>query len=300
MSKATATKKENVVDGVILEETSSNSKSVNDSVGERLVDAMSIDPNSFFETIATKKGEVEVTKKVYEFATVIGKRKQITMYDESIIMATEKIKSAMHGRAILSNVICKELANIADTGKLENMGFKNIAEYGKALHGLEVSTVNHYVRIGRTFLNDDYTVKSGLPELSASHFIELNALVGENGELDDIVELYQTGKLVDGMSTKTIRGVIAETKTPLLEKNDDASEEEETPSNNATVTITEEEPTTEELKAEYDSQVVVGQILNACTRIDELFSLLAEHEIKATGYTESLDTIKGLAKTLLQ
>lgn len=276
------------------------------SVEERLQDALSIDNSKFVEEIGTKDGNVvEVTKKVYQFATPIGKRSQITVYDRSIIESTEKINAALHGRSILNYVICKEFSNIAESGKLENMGFKNVAEYGKAVFGLETSTVNHYARIGHNFINDDYSVKAGLPELTTGHFIELNTLVGENGEVDEIVELYATGVLVDGMSTKAVREKIKQLRNPALEDNAEKSGEspKSEQSSNANVATkgsakTEETPT-EELEAEFDKQVVIGQIIASCTRINELFSILKTNEIDAVGYSEHVDAIKELAKTLV-
>ena len=275
---------------------------------DRLGQALTVDKDSFFEQVETKNGVVEVTKKVYEFANPIGKRTQITLFDDAIIESTEKIKSALHGRSILNYVICKEFSNIAESGKLDNMGFKNIAEYGKAIFGLESSTVNHYARIGKNFIDDDYKVKAGLPELSVSHFIELNILVGEDGDLSDIIEMYATGKLTDGMSTKKMRDAIKESRRPQLEdKSEDKSEDDDKETDESTsqeVTATahevEEEPTIEEMTAEFDSQIVVGQILNSCNRINDLFELLNSHEVSAMGYQESIDKIKALAKALIQ
>ena len=104
------------------------------------------------------------------------------------------------------------------------------------------------------------------------------------------------------MGTKMVREKLNELKKPLLESKEvpaDSSSAKENPAD-ATANVISEDTPVEELKAEFDSQIVIGQILNACTRIGELFSLLAENDIKAAGYTESLDTIKGLAKTLLK
>ena len=56
----------------------------------------------------------------------------------------------------------------------------------------------------------------------------------------------------------------------------------------------------EEMTAEFDSQIVVGQILNSCNRINDLFELLNSHEVSAMGYQESIDKIKALAKALIQ
>ena len=268
------------------------------SVIDRLGNALAININDYYEKVPTKDGETEISKKVYEFANPIGKRTQITMYDMSIIESTEKISKALHGRSILNYVICKEFSKIAESGKLENMGFKNIAEYGKAIFGLETSTVNHYARIGKAFINDDYTVKAGLPELSVSHFIELNSLVGEDGDISAIIELYQTGKLVDGMSTKKIREVLTASKTPQIE--DKSSEAKEDKSSEAKENSVVTASNVEEYRVNFDKQVVVGQILNTCNIISQLFSVLSENNVTATGYEDSLEVIKNLAKELLK
>ena len=276
------------------------------TVINRLGNALAINLDDYYEKVPTKDGETEISKKVYEFANPIGKRTQITMYDMAIIESTEKISKALHGRSILNYVICKEFSKIAESGKLENMGFKNIAEYGKAIFGLETSTVNHYARIGKAFINDDYTVKAGLPELSVSHFIELNSLVGEDGDISAIIELYQTGKLVDGMSTKKIREVLTASKNPQIEdksseaKEDKSSKAKEDNSTEASANSVVTASNVEEYRVNFDKQVVVGQILNTCNIISQLFSVLSENNVTATGYEDSLEVIKNLAKELLK
>lgn len=276
------------------------------AVIDRLGEALAINLNDYYEEVPTKDGTTEISKKVYEFANPIGKRTQITVYDMAIIESTEKISKALHGRSILNYVICKEFSKIAESGKLENMGFKNIAEYGKAIFGLETSTVNHYARIGKAFINDDYTVKAGLPELSVSHFIELNSLVGENGDISAIIELYQTGKLVDGMSTKKIREVLTTSKNPQIEdksteaKEDKTTEAKEDKSTEAKENSVVTASNVEEYRLNFDKQVVVGQILNTCNIISQLFSVLSENNVTATGYEDSLEVIKNLAKELLK
>ena len=276
------------------------------TVIDRLGNALAINLNDYYEEVPTKDGTTEISKKVYEFANPIGKRTQITVYDMAIIESTEKINKALHGRSILNYVICKEFSKIAESGKLENMGFKNIAEYGKAIFGLETSTVNHYARIGKAFINDDYTVKAGLPELSVSHFIELNALVGENGDISAIIELYQSGKLVDGMSTKKIREVLTTSKNPQIEdksseaKEDKHTEAKEDKSSEAKENSVVTASNVEEYRVNFDKQVVVGQILNTCNIISQLFNVLSENNVTATGYEDSLEVIKNLAKELLK
>ena len=72
-------------------------------------------------------------------------------------------------------------------------------------------------KLRRNFIDDNYHVKEGLPELSISHFIELNAYVGEDGDISDIVDMYLDGTLVDGMSTKDVRNAL-NSKKDVIEK----------------------------------------------------------------------------------
>lgn len=278
------------------------------NVTAQLSTALSIDRNAYFEQIEKSDGTVtELSKKVYQLQNPVGKRTQITVYDISVIESMEKINAALKGRNILSYVICKELANIALSGKLESMGFKTIAEFGKAIYGFETSTSNHYARIGVAFLNDDYTVKAGLPQLSVSHFIELNTLVAEDGNIDTIIDLYTSGQLVDGMSTKKMRDVIKAIKngTTLEDKSATASNEESEQTATATATAsnseqTASEPTVHDIEQNFDSNIAIGQILNKCSDIEQLFNILNKNGIEVVGFEDAIKTIKALAKTLVK
>ena len=295
MAKTTKTTK--AVDVKVVE-----NGNINQAINDKLKEVLTINTNSFYETISNENGtEVEIVKKSYDLINPIGKRTTMTVYDQNIIESMERIDSALHGKTLLTYVICKEFSKIAKTGKLENMGFKNIAEFGKARFGLETSTVNHYTRIGENFISDDYTVKAGLPDLSVSHFIELSSQVTDDGDITPIIELYTKGTLSDGMSTKKIREIIKSLSSNAIEdkssNNNDSKEKADNSENEATVIMTESE--TQELQANFDSQVVVGKIINACSVIETLFDMLNEHEVTATGYDENLDSIKSLAKALL-
>jgi hypothetical protein len=285
------TTQETTNEGIILQPGNSM-----ESLNAKLASALTINTDSMFTTIDTADGEkLEVTKKTYQFANPIGKRDSMTVYDTAIIESMEKISHALHGKAILTYAICKEFSKIASSGKLENMGFKTIADFGKAVFGLETSTVNHYTRIGATFINDDYSVKAGLPDLSVSHFIELSAQV-QDGDITPIIELYKNGTLVDGMSTKRIRetlkslssgNAIEDKTTATTAKNENSGE-----------TIPSDNDVTE-LDAHFDSQVVIGKIIGGCTAIEQLFDMLNKNDIKAVGYAEHLDALKAIAKALL-
>lgn len=185
-----------------------NKQNMMDEVTKMLsiTDRVDLNSDSITEK-ETKKGNIVLTKK-YDFVSKVGNRTSIQVSIPEIINSIEKISAAEKAKNVMSYVICREMANLADSGKLKDMGFKNIAELGRALFGYQTSTSNHYARIGRNFINSDYTIKDGLPELSVSHLIELNSMVDESGDISDIVDMYLDGTLVDGMSTKRLREAI--------------------------------------------------------------------------------------------
>ena len=267
------------------------------SLNDKLACALSIDTNSLFTTIKTTDSELEVMKKTYQFANPIGKRDSMTIYDTSIIESMEKISHALHGKAILTYAICKEFSKIAESGKLENMGFKTIADFGKAVYGLETSTVNHYTRIGTTFINDDYSVKAGLPDLSVSHFIELSSSVND-GDITPIIELYTNGTLVDGMSTKRIRETLKTLASGSVIEEKSSNANTTAKNDNVGETIPNVSDVTE-LEANFDSQVVIGKIIGGCTVIEQMFDMLTKNDIKAIGYADHIDALKAIAKALL-
>ena len=159
----------------------------------------------------TSKGNIAVVKK-YTFANNLGNRTSLTLTDADLIKSVEKIKFAESGRKVFGYVICKELSRIDESGKLNELGFKSISQFAKALFGYQESTANHYARIGKAFITDEYKVKDGIPEYSISHFIELNALVTENADgtlnTSKIENYFLEGIIKDGMSTKQLREAV--------------------------------------------------------------------------------------------
>ena len=122
-----------------------------------------------------------------------------------------------------------------------------------------------------------------------------------DGNIQPIVDLYVSGKLVDGMSTKKVREVVKAIKNPQLE--DKTEKAETSTTSTSTGNVAEIVPTTtemEELKANFTPQVAVGKILNACTVLEELFKMLNDNgTTQALGYEEPLETLKALAKALI-
>lgn len=265
-----------------------------------VLDTLGLDFSDISEEITNDDGsKTEIIKKTYELSNPVGKRTNVTVYDVTVIESMEKIYKALHGKTILTYAICKELSKIEKSGKLESMGFKSISEFGKAFYNFETSTSNHYARIGETFINDDYTVKGGLPELTVGHFIELSSLVTD-GNIQPIIDLYVQGKLVDGMSTKKVREIVKIIKNPEIEDKTEKTESATPASTGNTAEVIPTSTEMEELKANFTPQIAVGKILNACSVLDELFKMLNENGTsQAFGYEEPLETLKALAKALI-
>lgn len=265
----------------------------------------------------TKKGAMVVQKK-YDFAVKLGTRVSMTLSDPELITSVEKILLAEKGKKVMGYVICKEMARIADSGKLEKMGFKTPAEFGKAMFGFETSTCNHYVRIGRNFITDDYRVIDGLPELSISHFIELNKYVGEDGDTSDIVDMYLDGTLVDGMSTKDVRKALVAKSTTVdadTSSSDESDKEESSPesdnrstpatgSKSAPATGSKSAPATSQLadseKLGFDVNVECGKALDALAKFSEAMATLNANNIQISGYEDKVSMLADMVKALIQ
>lgn len=254
----------------------------------------------------TKKGAMVVQKK-YDFAVKLGTRVSMTLSDPELITSVEKIRLAEKGKKVMGYVICKEMAKIADSGKLEKMGFKTVAEFGKAMFGFETSTCNHYVRIGRNFITDDYHVIDGLPELSISHFIELNKCVGEDGDASDIVDMYLDGTLVDGMSTKDVRKAIAaknntiEAEVTTSDASDKGETEPETEDKSADSSKGEKASQLADTeKAAFDANVECGKALDAIAKFADAMATLNANGIQVSGYEDKLTLLADMVKALIQ
>ena len=289
-------------------------------VTTNMAKALAFNEDDAYTEIARKDGTtVEIVKQVFEFKEPIGNRNQLTIMDMDIIKSVKTIQGAINVRKMSNYIICKEFSRINESGKLENMGFKTIGEFGKALFGLETSTVNHYARIGTLFITDDYEVNPLLPQLSVSHLLELESY--ENGDVEKISELFQNGTLSDGMSTKKIREVLKSLSENAIEDKESSNENSNDNStsdtdSNSNVSTTDNsssnsdnasqsssaEPTAEsveQLSASFDKQIVVGKMLNYCEVIEQLFGLLKEHDIEVVDYNTPIDAIKAMVQALL-
>ena len=256
----------------------------------------------------TSKGNVAVIKK-YTFANNVGNRTSLTLTDAELIKSVEKIKFAESGRKVFGYVICKELARIDETGKLGELGFRSIAQFAKALFGYQESTANHYVRIGKAFITDDYKVKDGIPEYSISHFIELNALVKENpdGTLNTskIENYFLEGVIKDGMSTKQLREaikrendkkVVDSTAEDVQESDDQGSNEQ-----GSAFQGSEHKPKVSgETTAAFDKLTLSARALDALNVFEEQLAILKANNFTIPDITKTMALLRDVVKRVIE
>lgn len=261
----------------------------------------------------TSKGNVAVVKK-YTLASNIGNRATLTLTDPELIKSVEKIKFAESGRKVFGYVICKELARIDDSGKLKELGFKSISQFAKALFGYQESTANHYARIGKAFITEDYKVKDGLPEYSISHFIELNALVTENPDgtpnTEKIENLFLEGVIKDGMSTKQLREAIKrDTDKKVVDSTAEEMPENATNEKGGLAPDNEEKPlaATEnkpKMSAEtttlFDKVTVSAKALEALNTFIEQIAILKANNISIPDVSKTVALLQDVIKTVVQ
>lgn len=309
---------ETINNDVIADTVQTTSNDILSTIARQMYEDLHINEDDFYTTIAKKDGtSVEVVKQVFKFKEPIGNRNQLTVMDRDMIESIKIIQGAITVNKRSSYIICKRLSIIKESGKLENMGFKTIGEFAKALFGIESSTANHYAKIGELFITDDYQVDPILPQLSVSHLLELDTF----GSAEEVSALFQRGILSDGMSTKKIREVLKSLRENAIENkggNDENSNDnsiDDTDSDSTVVTpnnfsgdsdtssqSSSTEPTAEsveQLSTSFDKQIVVGKMLNYCEVIEQLFGLLKEHDIEVVDYTTPIDAIKAMVQALL-
>lgn len=248
----------------------------------------------------------EIVQKKIPLLNAVGKKESITVYDADIITSINRIEGANKAKTITSYIICRELANIKKSGKLQKLGFDSIAQFAKAVFDFEPSTANHYANIGENFINPDYSVKAGLPDLSVSHFLELNKLVGENGDIKPIITLFTEGTLTDGMSTVRMRNVLKELAggTALPDKSGKSSDDEKKSDNSQSSSSSadnsgnssESPAVMETLAKEYDEKVAVAQLLHHSKSMLDVIGIMAENGANVEEIKKAVESVSTLAK----
>ena len=130
---------------------------------------------------------------------------------------------------------CKEMSNLADTDA-KSLGFDTVPEMLQAIFAKGKSTLANYQRIGRYFVNDDYSLKGAIPqETSISLLNQLLSYVKHedesgNADISNVEALFKYGIITPYMKQADYKKILAilgkiETSKELKDMSDEEVEE---------------------------------------------------------------------------
>lgn len=147
-----------------------------------------------------------------ELQAMNGKKDIIKLYDTQLISHTENIQKYRDAGNLAIIAIANELRNVDKDESYKKAGFKSVAEYANIVFDYKRPTVSMYVRVANAFIDNTpeggFQFKENIPQLSVGQMIELLPLVGEDGNLDEVINAFVNGKVNDRMSTKKIRQAV--------------------------------------------------------------------------------------------
>ena len=182
--------------------------------GSALENAINIHAGASAITTATdSEGQEYVTAK-FALQAPTKKVSEIVVNDVNIATSIERMKKAFAMGEVAIFMVCKELDNFADTDA-KSLGFDGTAELAQALFAKGKSTLANYKRIGRYFINDDYTIRGAIPqETSISLLNQLLSFV--TAEMSDgtpdirnVETLFKYGILTPYMKQKDYKRIIS-------------------------------------------------------------------------------------------
>ena len=160
-----------------------------------------------------------VTKKVYNLVNHKKDHPTVTVMDTLLVREMDRFLSADKAQVNLMYVKCKALANMTTRiDVINSMGYKTIGDFAHAFAGINAKTANQYVRIGKWFVNDDFSVNEFPINTSVSAMLETLAYVTDelgNYKEGTIKALYESNVLIDGMTTAKVREALKKHKASV-------------------------------------------------------------------------------------
>lgn len=190
--------------------------------GSTLENAINTHAGASSITTATDSDGKEYVTAKFALQAPTKKVSEIVVNDVNIATSIERMKKAFAMGEVAIFMVCKELDNFADTDA-KSLGFDGTAELAQALFAKGKSTLANYKRIGRYFINDDYTIRGAIPqETSISLLNQLLSFV--TTEMDDgspdirnVETLFKYGILTPYMKQKDYKRIIsALPKVPVI------------------------------------------------------------------------------------
>lgn len=184
------------------------------NAGDTLVNAVNIHAGASAITTATDSDGQEYVTAKFALQAPTKKVSEIVVNDVNIATSIERMKKAFAMGEVAIFMVCKELDNFADTDA-KSLGFDGTAELAQALFAKGKSTLANYKRIGRYFINDDYTIRGAIPqETSISLLNQLLSFVTAEmpdgaPDIRNVETLFKYGILTPYMKQKDYKRIIS-------------------------------------------------------------------------------------------
>lgn len=190
-----------------------------------LVNSTFTDSNALYNAVVARSGEshIEVKKDsdgneyataTYQLKVAKGDRKEITIRNMDIATRIERVNRALATGDVSYFITAKEISNFADTDAIE-LGFENVTSMCTAIFGLAKSTIENYSRLAKYFINDDFTLRGGIPsDTPISTLNQMLSLVkkeDEQGKADisNVERLFTSGIITPYMKQAEVKARLA-------------------------------------------------------------------------------------------
>ena len=198
----------------LLEQARAGAGVVNDT----LTNAIKVHAGASAIELHTDSDGKEYVRATFKLRTPTKNHDEIVVNDIVLAQSLERINNAFAMGEVSSFLVCRELANIADTDA-SMYGFDSAPAMIGAIQGKAKSTLANYKRVGEYFVNNDYTLRGAIPqECSISLLNQLLSFVTkemEDGTADirNIETLFKSAILTPYMKQaeyKKVIGALAE------------------------------------------------------------------------------------------
>ena len=203
-------------------------------ITENLSNALALRSAKHIETKIDSDGK-EYLSATFALKAPTKKASQLVVNDMELATSIERLYNFEALGEVSSLASCKEMSNLADTDA-KSLGFDTVPEMLQAIFAKGKSTLANYQRIGRYFVNDDYSLKGAIPqETSISLLNQLLSYVKHedesgNADISNVEALFKYGIITPYMKQADYKKILAilgkiETSKELKDMSDEEVEE---------------------------------------------------------------------------
>lgn len=185
-----------------------------DVVNETLTNAIKVHAGASSIELHTDSDGKEYVRATFKLRTPTKNHEEIVINDLALAQSVERINNAFAMGEVSSFLVCRELANIADSDA-SAYGFDSAPAMIGAIQGKAKSTLSNYKRVGEYFVNSDYTLRGAIPqECSISLLNQLLSFVTKempdgSADIRNIEMLFKSAILTPYMKQTEYKKIIS-------------------------------------------------------------------------------------------